>query len=180
MTLRPHSIAHSLITDPNTGRAKGVRVIDAETHQTLEFTARVVFLNASALNTTALLLNSKSGQHPNGFANSSGVLGHYLMDHHAAVGAMGGYAGYLDKYYSGRRQHERLHPALPERVHAPSRLHARVCLRGVYRAAGMAGAAGSARHRRVVQGRADQAGPLVRSGWKAMANACHGTRTTSH
>jgi len=103
MTLRPHSIVHSVITDANTGRAKGVRVIDAETHATTEFTAKVVFLNASALNTTAILLNSSSSQHPAGFANSSGVLGHYLMDHHAAVGAAGGYDGYLDKYYSGRR-----------------------------------------------------------------------------
>ncbi len=103
MTLRPHSIVHSVITDANTGRAKGVRVIDAETHATIEYTAKVVFLNASALNTTAILLNSSSSQHPAGFANSSGVLGHYLMDHHAAVGAAGGYDGYLDKYYSGRR-----------------------------------------------------------------------------
>jgi glucoside 3-dehydrogenase (cytochrome c) catalytic subunit len=103
MTLRPHSIVHSVITDANTGRAKGVRVIDAETHATIEFTAKVVFLNASALNTTAILLNSTSSQHPAGFANSSGVLGHYLMDHHAAVGAAGGYDGYQDKYYSGRR-----------------------------------------------------------------------------
>jgi choline dehydrogenase-like flavoprotein len=103
MTLRPHSIVHSVITDASTGRAKGVRVIDAETHATIEYTAKVVFLNASALNTTAILLNSSSSQHPAGFANSSGVLGHYLMDHHAAVGAAGGYDGYLDKYYSGRR-----------------------------------------------------------------------------
>jgi len=103
MTLRPHSIVHSVITDASTGRAQGVRVIDAETHATIEYTAKVVFLNASALNTTAILLNSSSSQHPAGFANSSGVLGHYLMDHHAAVGAAGGYDGYLDKYYSGRR-----------------------------------------------------------------------------
>jgi choline dehydrogenase-like flavoprotein len=103
MTLRPHSIVHSVITDAGSGRARGVRVIDAETHATVEFTAKVVFLNASALNTTAILLNSRSSQHPAGFANSSGVLGHYLMDHHAAVGAAGSYDGYQDKYYSGRR-----------------------------------------------------------------------------
>ncbi len=103
MTLRPHSIVHSVITDADTGRAKGVRVIDAETHATIEYTAKVIFLNASALNTTAILLNSSSSQHPAGFGNSSGVVGHYLMDHHAAVGAAGGYDGYLDKYYSGRR-----------------------------------------------------------------------------
>jgi choline dehydrogenase-like flavoprotein len=103
LTLRPHSIAHSLIADSNTGRAKGIRVIDAETHATLEFFAKVIFLNASTLNTTGLLLNSSSPQHPNGFANSSGVLGHYLMDHHASVGATGHHDGYKDKYYAGRR-----------------------------------------------------------------------------
>jgi choline dehydrogenase-like flavoprotein len=103
LTLRPHSIVHSLITDANTGKANGVRVIDAETHATTEYSARVIFLNASALNSTAILLNSSSAQHPNGFGNSSGVLGHYLMDHHAAVGATAVHAGYADKYYSGRR-----------------------------------------------------------------------------
>jgi glucoside 3-dehydrogenase (cytochrome c) catalytic subunit len=103
LTLRPHAIVHSLITDTNTGTAKGVRVIDAETLATTEYFARVIFLNASALNSTAILLNSTSAQHPNGFANSSGVLGHYLMDHHAAVGATAAHDGYADKYYAGRR-----------------------------------------------------------------------------
>ena len=103
MTLRPNAIVHSLITDSQTGKARGVRVIDSETHATTDVFARVIFLNASTLNTTAILLNSSSRQHPNGFANSSGVLGHYLMDHHAAVGATGVHDGYADKYYSGRR-----------------------------------------------------------------------------
>ena len=103
MTLRPFSIVHSLITDKATGRASGVRVIDAETRTTTDYFAKVIFLNASALNTTAILLNSADGRHPNGFANSSGVLGHYLMDHHAAVGATAIYDGYSDKYYAGRR-----------------------------------------------------------------------------
>jgi len=103
MTLRPNAIVHSLITDSQTGKARGVRVIDSETHATTDLFARVIFLNASTLNTTAILLNSSSRQHPNGFANSSGVLGHYLMDHHAAVGATGVHDGYADKYYSGRR-----------------------------------------------------------------------------
>jgi choline dehydrogenase-like flavoprotein len=103
MTLRPFSIAHSLIVDKDTGRASGVRVIDAETHTMTDYFAKVIFLNASALNTTAILLNSADDRHPNGFANSSGVLGHYLMDHHAAVGATAIYDGYTDKYYAGRR-----------------------------------------------------------------------------
>ena len=161
MTLRPHSIVHSVITDANTGRAKGVRVIDAETHATIEYTARVVFLNASALNTTAILLNSSSSQHPAGFANSSGVLGHYLMDHHAAVGAAGGYDGYLGQVLLRPPQHERLHPALPQRHDEASRLRARVRLRGLHRAPGLAAADGGHRHRRRVQGQPDEARPLV-------------------
>src|SRR4029079_8346647 len=99
----PHSIAHSLITDHETGRAKGVRVIDAETGKAEEFHARLVFLNASTLATTGLLLHSTSDRFPNGFANTSGVLGHYLMDHTNAAGAMGAYSGLADKYYKGRR-----------------------------------------------------------------------------
>jgi glucoside 3-dehydrogenase (cytochrome c) catalytic subunit len=103
LTLRPFSIAHSVICDEGTGRAAGVRVVDAETKETTEYFARVVFLNASALNTTALMLNSRCRHHPNGFGNSSGVLGHYLMDHHAGLGAFGSYDGYADRYYAGRR-----------------------------------------------------------------------------
>ena len=103
LTLRPFSIVHSVICDPNTGRATGVRVIDTETKATTDYFAKVVFLNASALATTGILLNSACPQHPNGFGNSSGVLGHYLMDHHAAVGAQGVHPGFGDKYYSGRR-----------------------------------------------------------------------------
>jgi choline dehydrogenase-like flavoprotein len=103
LTLRPFSIAHSIVTDAGTGRATGVRVIDAETHQRVDFFAPVIFLNASALNTTGLMLNSVSRHHPRGFANSSGVLGRYLMDHHAAVGATATFDGYADRYYAGRR-----------------------------------------------------------------------------
>jgi choline dehydrogenase-like flavoprotein len=62
-----------------------------------------VFLNASTLATTGLLLHSTSDRFPNGFANGSGVLGHYLMDHTTAAGAMGTYPELLDTYYSGRR-----------------------------------------------------------------------------
>ena len=136
MTLRPHSIVHSVICDANTGRATGVRVIDAETHATTDYFAKVVFLNASALNTTGILLNSACPQHPNGFGNCSGVLGHYLMDHHAAVGAQGVHDGYLDKYYSGRRSTSVYVPRFRNVSTTPRRLHARVRLRGLHRAPG--------------------------------------------
>ena len=89
LTLRPFSIVHSLIYDADKGRATGVRVIDAETKKTDEYFARIIFLNAGTLNSTAILMNSTSPQFPDGFANSSGVLGYYLMDHQETGGAIG-------------------------------------------------------------------------------------------
>ncbi len=89
LTLRPMSVVHSVDYDPRTGKASGVRVIDAETNETIEYTARVVFLCASALESTRILLNSKSGRWPEGLANSSGHLGKNLMDHTMGGGAHG-------------------------------------------------------------------------------------------
>ncbi len=103
MTLRPNSIVHSIIYDKDSGRATGVRVIDRLTKESIEFNAKVIFLNASCLGSTQIMLNSKSDAFPNGIANSSGVLGHYLMDHHFRVGASGRFEGYEDRYYHGNR-----------------------------------------------------------------------------
>ncbi|ARA93772.1 GMC family oxidoreductase [Rhodothermaceae bacterium RA] len=103
LTLRPNSIVHSVIYDEARGRATGVRVIDAETKQMEEYYGKVVFLCASALGTTQILLNSTSNRFPNGLGNDSGVLGHYLMDHHFRVGASGEMPGFEDRYYYGRR-----------------------------------------------------------------------------
>ncbi|MDN5215320.1 GMC family oxidoreductase [Fulvivirgaceae bacterium BMA12] len=103
MTLRPNSIVNSIIYDKESGKASGVRVIDAESNETVEFYARIIFLNASALGSTFILLNSKSDRFPNGLGNDSGELGHNLMDHHFRIGARGEYDGFADKYYSGRR-----------------------------------------------------------------------------
>jgi len=103
MTLRPNSIVTEVIYDPDTRKATGVRVQDAETGETQEFFAKIVFLNASALASTWILMNSKSEYHPNGMGNGSGELGHNLMDHHFRVGASGEYDGFEDQYYYGRR-----------------------------------------------------------------------------
>jgi len=103
LTLRPFSVVESLIYDGKTQKLKGVRVIDSETNQSLEFFAKVIFLNASTLGSTQILLQSKTKEFPNGMANSSGVLGHYLMDHHAYIGAVGGYSGLKDSFYYGER-----------------------------------------------------------------------------
>jgi choline dehydrogenase-like flavoprotein len=103
LTLRPDSIVHSLIYDEGRNKVTGVRVVDAETKKTQEYFARVVFLCASTLNTTAILLNSRSLRFPDGLGNDSGELGHNLMDHHNGGGATASYSKLLDRYYRGRR-----------------------------------------------------------------------------
>jgi choline dehydrogenase-like flavoprotein len=103
LTLRPFSVVESVLYDRRTGRARGVRVIDATTRQTLEFGARVVFLCASALESVRILLNSREGGWPNGLANSSGTLGRYVMDHTMGIGAEADLAGYDDRVETGNR-----------------------------------------------------------------------------
>ncbi|MBC6995003.1 GMC family oxidoreductase [Neolewinella lacunae] len=103
LTLVANSVVHSVIYDDQTQRATGVRVIDAETQETREYFAKVLFLNASTIGSTAILLNSKSERFPNGLGNDSGELGHNLMDHHYGMGGSGIYTGHKDKYYSGRK-----------------------------------------------------------------------------
>ncbi len=103
MTLRPFSIVNSIIYDKDSKTAKGVRVIDAETKETHEYYAKVVFLCASALGSTFILLNSTDDANPNGLGNNSDHLGRNLMDHHFRTGASGEYDGFTDKYYKGRR-----------------------------------------------------------------------------
>jgi choline dehydrogenase-like flavoprotein len=89
LTLKPHSIAAEVLYDRGRQRATGVRVIDALTNQSTEYTARVVFLCASTLNSTWLLMQSATDVWPGGLGSSSGELGHNLMDHHFRTGAEG-------------------------------------------------------------------------------------------
>jgi choline dehydrogenase-like flavoprotein len=103
LTLRPHSIVTEVIYDKDTKKAKGVRVLDAETNKTYDYFAKVVFVNASAFNSTWLLFNSATDIWPGGLGSSSGELGHNVMDHHLRSGAGGVMEGYDDKYYFGRR-----------------------------------------------------------------------------
>lgn len=103
LNIAPNSVVHSLIYDDKTNRVRGVRVIDNENLTTREYFAKVVFLCASTLGSTQIMLNSKSKRFPNGIANSSGVLGHYLMDHCYSAMASGEVEGYEDEYYRGRR-----------------------------------------------------------------------------
>ncbi|WP_086476403.1 MULTISPECIES: GMC oxidoreductase [Arenibacter] len=103
LTLRPDSIVTEVIYDPNTKKASGVKVIDRVTKETYEFKAKVIFLCASAIASTAILMQSKSDRFPNGLGNDSDQLGRNIMDHHLGVGASGKFDGFDDKYYKGRK-----------------------------------------------------------------------------
>ncbi len=103
LTLRPWSIVTKILYDKDKKKATGVEVLDAETMKTYEYKAKIVFLNASTLNSAWVLMNSATDVWPDGLGSSSGELGHNLMDHHLNVGASGSVDGYEDKYYFGRR-----------------------------------------------------------------------------
>jgi choline dehydrogenase-like flavoprotein len=103
LTIRPFSIVNSIIYDEQKGKATGVRIIDAETNEVMEYYSKIIFCNASTLSSTQILMNSISTRFPNGLGNDSGELGHNLMDHTYRVGAMGSIEGFEDQYYSGRR-----------------------------------------------------------------------------
>jgi len=103
LTLRPFSIVKEILYDKDRKRARGVEIIDAENGQTYQYTAKVIFLNASSFNSTWLLMNSATDVWEGGLGSASGELGHNVMDHHFRVGASGRVEGYEDKYYYGRR-----------------------------------------------------------------------------
>ncbi|MGB8325071.1 MAG: GMC family oxidoreductase [Candidatus Acidiferrum sp.] len=103
LAIRPYSVVHSLIFDPASRRVTGIRVIDAQTKAPLEFKGRIVFLCASTLESARILLNSATPEFPSGLANSSGELGHNVMDHHMGAGASGVMPGHADKIPFGNR-----------------------------------------------------------------------------
>jgi choline dehydrogenase-like flavoprotein len=103
LTLRPFAIVTDVVYDRDRQRASGVRVLDAVTQETTEYTARVVFLCASTLNSTWILMRSATDVWPGGLGSSSGELGHNLMDHHFRCGASGRLDGFEDRYYYGAR-----------------------------------------------------------------------------
>ena len=103
LTLRPFSIVTKVLYDKDTKKATGVEVLDAETNKTYEYKAKIVFLNASTLNSTWILMNSATDIWSEGLGSSSNALGHNLMDHHLGVYAGGTMDGYEDQYYYGRR-----------------------------------------------------------------------------
>ena len=103
LTIRPDSIVSEVIYDPKTQKATVVRVIDALTKEVVEFKSKIVFLCASSMASTAILMQSKSDRFPNGMGNDSDELGHNIMDHQLGSGANGKFDGFEDRYYTGRR-----------------------------------------------------------------------------
>jgi choline dehydrogenase-like flavoprotein len=103
LSIRPHAIVHEIIYDEQKNRAIGVRIIDEISKETTDFFAKIIFLNASTIATTSILLQSVSNRFPKGLGNSSGQVGRNLMDHHSGAGATGEHELYKDQYYTGRR-----------------------------------------------------------------------------
>ena len=103
LTVRPWSIVTKIIYDKNTKKATGVEVLDAENNNTYEFHAKILFLNASTLNSAWVLMNSATDVWQDGLGSSSGELGHNIMDHHYMLGAQGSIEGFEDKTTFGRR-----------------------------------------------------------------------------
>ncbi len=103
MTLRPHSVVHSIIYDEKLKKATGVKVIDANTNEMIEFYAKIIFVNAAALNTNLILLNSKSNRFENGLGNDSGILGKYVAFHNYTANINAEFEGYLDSTTKGRQ-----------------------------------------------------------------------------
>lgn len=103
LTVRPWSIVTRILYNKDTKKATGVEIVDGENNKTYTYKAKLIFLNASALNSAWVLMNSATDTWPAGLGSSSGELGHNIMDHHYNVGASGLVEGFEDKYYYGRR-----------------------------------------------------------------------------
>lgn len=103
LTLTANAQVQEVLYDSKTGKASGVRYVDTVSGETTTVTARVIFMCASTLGTLQILMNSTSEKYPNGIGNTSGVLGHYIMDHVHGAGANGTVPGHLDSYYKGRK-----------------------------------------------------------------------------
>lgn len=110
LTIYPHSVVHSIIYDEHKQKAVGVKVVNSETKETTDYFAKIIFLNASALNSTLILLNSTSKRFPNGLGNDSGTLGKYVGFHNYRGTISGDIEGFEDKYSFGYNPSECMVP----------------------------------------------------------------------
>jgi len=102
LTLQPNSVVHSILYDDQKGRATGIRVMDAHTKAVTEYYAPILFVNAGALNTNLLLLNSTSRRFPHGLGNDNGLLGKYVAFHNYSGRITAEYEGFHDLTTDGR------------------------------------------------------------------------------
>ena len=103
LTLRPHSVVHSIIFDEKKNKATGVRIVDANTNELIEYHAKIIFVNASTLGSNLILLNSTSNRFPNGLGNDSGLLGKFMAFHNYRGNITAQYDGFLEATTEGRR-----------------------------------------------------------------------------
>lgn len=103
LTLETNKIVLKVLYDKNTKKATGVEVLDTITNKTIEYKSKIVFVCASTLNSSWILMNSATDVWEGGLGSSSGELGHNVMDHHFRLGAAGRVEGFSDKYEYGRR-----------------------------------------------------------------------------
>ena len=106
LTVRPFSVVHSIIYDEQKQKAVGVRVIDTNTKQATDYFSKIIFVNAAALNSNLILLNSTSNRFPNGLGNDNGLLGKYVAHHNYRASVGGQLEGMEDKYFYGKNPTE--------------------------------------------------------------------------
>lgn len=109
--IKTHAVVDSIIYDEKLGKATGVKVVDALTHEVKIYTARIIFVNASCLNTNLILLNSRSSYFPNGLGNKNGLLGKYIAFHNYRGNITAQFDGPMDQYYYGRRPTQLMMPS---------------------------------------------------------------------
>lgn len=103
MSLRPNSVVHSIIYDEEKGKASGVRIVDSQSKEMIEYYAEIIFVNASTLNTNLILLNSISNRFPAGLGNDNGLLGKYIAFHNYRAVISAEFDGFMDRTIKGRR-----------------------------------------------------------------------------
>lgn len=106
LTVRPFSVVHSVLYDEKKGKAIGVRIIDSNTKETTDYFSRIIFVNASALNSNLVLLNSRSNRFPNGLGNDNGLLGKFVAHHNYRASVNGELPGMEDRYFYGKNPTE--------------------------------------------------------------------------
>ncbi|MBY0481787.1 MAG: GMC family oxidoreductase [Chitinophagaceae bacterium] len=102
LTMRPFSVVHSIIYDEKKGVATGVRLVDTNTKEMVEYFAKVIFVNAGAINTNLILLNSTSNRFPQGIGNDYGILGKYVAFHNYRARINAEYEGFMNSTTDGR------------------------------------------------------------------------------